>query len=318
MDISLKKGKEMRKAYVEALIELAGKDDRVVVCEADLMAASGTKAFKEIYPERLIDVGVAEANMMGVAAGLAAMGKIPFANTFAPFASRRACDQVTLSIAYAKQNVKICGTDPGLTAELNGGTHMGLEDAGIMRGIATMVVFEPTDCFMIKKALPQIFAHNGPVYIRLFRKTTDALYNEDLEFNLFGSIAIKEGSDVTIIASGIMVYEGLAACEILASEGISAGLIDMHTIKPIDTQAILKAVQKSGAIVTAENHSIYNGLGSAVAEVLAEHAPAPMERIGIKDAFGEVGKLPYLLQQFGMRAEDIVLACKRVIARKEA
>lgn len=316
MDISLKKGTEMRKAYVEALIELASKDDRVVVCEADLMAASGTKAFKEKYPERMIDVGVAEANMIGVAAGLAAMGKIPFANTFAPFASRRACDQVTLSVAYAKQNVKICGTDPGLTAELNGGTHMGLEDAGIMRGIATMVVFEPTDCFMIKKALPQILAHNGPVYIRLFRKSADALYDESLDFDLFGSIKIKEGSDVTIIASGIMVYEGLKACEILASEGISVGLIDMHTIKPIDTQAILDAVQTSGAIVTAENHSIYNGLGSAVAEVLAEHAPAPMERVGIKDAFGEVGKLPYLLQQFSMRAEDIALACKRVIARK--
>jgi len=316
MDISLKKGQEMRKAYVEALIALASKDNRVVVCEADLMAASGTKAFKELYPDRLIDVGVAEANMMGVAAGLAAMGKIPFANTFAPFASRRACDQVTLSIAYAKQNVKICGTDPGLTAELNGGTHMGLEDAGIMRGIATMVVFEPTDCFMIKKALPQILAHNGPVYIRLFRKTTDAIYNDDLEFDLFSSITVKEGRDVTIIASGIMVYEALKACQELENEGISAGLIDMHTIKPIDTQAILKAAKQTGAIVTAENHSIYNGLGSAVAEVLVEQAPIPMERIGIKDTFGEVGKLPYLLEQFGMRAEDIVAACKRVIQRK--
>lgn len=316
MNISLKKGKEMRKAYVEALIELAKNDNRIVVCEADLMAASGTKAFAQAYPDRLIDVGVAEANMMGVAAGLAAMGKIPFANTFAPFATRRACDQVTLSIAYAKQNVKICGTDPGLTAELNGGTHMGIEDAGIMRGIATMVVFEPTDSFMLEKAIPQIAAHNGPVYIRLFRKTSDALYSEDMQFDLFGSIKVREGSDVTIIAGGIMVYEALKAAELLENEGISASVIDMHTIKPIDKEAVIAAAKNTGAIVTAENHSIYNGLGSAVAEVLAENAPTPMERIGIRDLFGEVGKLPFLLKRFGMRAEDIQAACKRVISRK--
>jgi transketolase len=282
------------------------------------MAASGTKVFREAYPDRLIDVGVAEANMMGVAAGLAAMGKIPFANTFAPFAARRACDQVTLSIAYAKQNVKICGTDPGLTAELNGGTHMGIEDAGIMRGIATMVVFEPTDSFMVEKALPQIVRHNGPVYIRLFRKSSDALYDSDLEFDLFKSIKVKEGGDVTIIACGIMVYEALKAAQLLEEEGISAAVIDMHTIKPIDKTAIIEAAKSTGGIVTAENHSIYNGLGSAVAEVLAENFPVPMQRIGIADMFGEVGKLPYLLERFGMRAEDIAAACKKVMARKNS
>lgn len=316
MNIGIKKGIEMRKAYAEALIKLAEKDDRIIVCEADLMMASGTKGFKDKYPERLIDVGVAEANMIGVASGLSAMGKIPFANTFAPFASRRCYDQVALSVAYAKQNVKICGTDPGITAELNGGTHMGLEDVGLMRNLSTMVIFEPVDCFMIEKALPQIIAYDGPVYFRLFRKTDVAIYDENLEFDLFKSIEIKEGKDVTIFATGIMVAESLKAYELLASEGISARIVNMHTIKPIDKDAVIRAAKETGAIVTAENHNIHNGLGSAVAETLVENALAPMERIGIRDEFGEVGFLPYLLERFSMRAEDIAEACKKVIQRK--
>lgn len=309
--------KEIRQVYCDSLIELAKKDNRICVLEADLMAASGTKRFKEAYPDRLIDVGVAESNLMGVAAGMAAMGKIPFANTFSPFASRRCYDQITISIAYSNLNVKIGGTDPGITAQLNGGTHMGLEDIALMRALPNMIIFEPVDSTMLEAAMPQIAEHYGPMYIRLDRKNKDIVYDEIKDFDLFGSIKLREGKDVTIIASGIMVKQALLAADLLESEGVKVRVVNIYTIKPIDKKAILKAAKETGAIVVAENHSTNGGLGDAVAQTVCNEYPVPVMNIGVVEQFGEVGKLDYLLERFNMTPQDIVKAAKRAIKLKK-
>jgi len=308
---------ELRKVYTEKLIELAEKDSRVVVLEADLMGASGTKPFKERFPERLIDVGVAEANMMGVSAGLAVMGKIPFANSFTPFATRRAFDQVTISIAYANLNVKIGGTDPGVTAELNGGTHMSFEDAGIMRNLARMTIVEPADEVQLANMLPKIKDHNGPVYIRIHRKNKEVYFEKKSDFEIGKIFTMKDGNDITIICSGLMIKYSLEAVDILEKEGISVRLLNMHTLKPVDSKTIIKAAKETGAIVTAENHSIINGWGSAVAEVLAENYPTPLKRIGVRDHFGEVGKTDFLIKKYKMDTSDIVEAVKETLKRKK-
>ncbi len=307
---------EMREVYTNTLIELAKDNENIVLMDADLMRASKGIPFKETYPERTVDVGVAEANMIGVAAGLAASGKIPFTHTFTPFATRRCFDQVTISVAYAKLNVKMMGSDPGVSAELNGGTHMSFEDVGLMRNLPGMTVFEPVDSVQLAQALPHIVDHDGPVYIRMFRKQAESIFGTDYKFDWTKGDLLADGSDVTILASGIMVKESLAAKEMLAAEGISARVVNIHTVKPIDQEIILKAASETGAIVTAENHNIINGLGSAVAEVLIENNPVPMKRIGVRDHFGEVGKMPYLMDKFQMLPRDIVAACKEVIAKK--
>lgn len=308
--------KEMRQALADALTKIAETDERIVVLEADLMSCHATKGFKTAYPDRFINVGIAEQNLIGVSAGLATMGKIPFAYSFGPFATRRCYDQIFISVAYAKQPVKIVGTDPGVTAEANGGTHMPFEDMSLMRAIPKMVCFEPTDATMIETALPQIVAHNGPVYIRMPRKKQEKVYDEIKDFTLGKAITVREGNDATVIASGIMVSRAIEAAEILKEEGVSVRVLNMHTWKPIDEEAIIKAVKETGALVTAENHSTNGGLGSAVAEVVVEKCPAPIEMIGVRDSFGEVGKLPYLSERFGLTAKDIVEATKRAISRK--
>jgi transketolase len=309
--------KEMREVYAELLLEYAAKDDRLVIVEADLMKAVKTTIFGQTYPERTINVGVAEANMICVAAGMAAMGKIPFTHTFTPFATRRCCDQVTLSVAYAGLHVKMVGSDPGVTAELNGGTHMSMEDVAIMRNIPNMLIFEPTDGVQLRKAFPQIIDHDGPVYMRLLRLQPVSVFSENDEFALGKAITIREGKDVAIIAYGIMVSEALEAAEILKNEGIDAAVINMHTIKPLDEEAVLKVAKETGAIITAENHSILNALGSAVAEFLAENHPTPMQRVGVRDHFGEVGKREFLMEKYGLKAVDIVVAAKKAIAMKK-
>ena len=308
--------KEMRQALADALVKVAETDNRIVVLEADLMSCHATKAFKTAYPDRFINVGIAEQNLIGVSAGLATMGKIPFAYSFGPFATRRCYDQIFISVAYAKQPVKIVGTDPGVTAEANGGTHMPFEDMSLMRAIPHMVCFEPTDATMIETALPAIINHNGPVYIRMPRKKQEKVYDEIKDFSLGKAIELRDGKDVTIIASGIMVAKALEAADILKEEGVSARVVNMHTWKPIDEETIVKAVKETGAIVTCENHSTNGGLGSAVAEVVVEKCPAPMEMVGVRNSFGEVGKLPYLCERFGLTAKDIVEATKRAISRK--
>jgi len=306
----------MRDIYVDLLLDYAKKNPDMVIVEADLMKALATTRFGEAYPERTVNVGVAEANMIGVAAGLANMGKLPFTHTFTPFATRRVYDQVTLSVAYAKLNVKMVGSDPGVTAQLNGGTHMSLEDVGIMRTMPTMTIVEPVDGVQLAGLFPQIAAHNGPVYIRLLRKDFAPIFKEGTKFDLGKAIRVREGKDVSIFATGIMVKEALDAAEILASEGIEASVVNFHTIKPIDEDMICEEVSKTGAIVTAENHNIINGLGSAVAEVLSEHCPTPLRRVGTRDHFGEVGKLDFLMEKFGLKAKNIVESVKEVLKQK--
>lgn len=307
----------LRDTYVDLLLEYAQKDDRIVALDADLMAASSVKRFSQQMPGRAIDVGVAEANMIGVAAGLAAMGKIPFTHSFTAFASRRVCDQVTLSVAYAGLNVKMIGSDPGITAELNGGTHMSMEDVSIMRNIPGMTVYEPVDSAQLRAAFPQILAHDGPVYIRLLRRPAVRIDSENDEFTLGKASLLREGGDVTILATGIMVAEALLAAEELAGQGgISAEVLNVHTVKPFDEEAVLRSAMKTGAVVTAENASVIGGLGSAAAECLGENCPVPLRRVGVRDCFGEVGLTDYLKEKFGLTAKEIVRAAHEVTERK--
>ena len=307
---------DMRDAYCSSLIRLADGDERIIALDADLMGAMGTKPFEKKYPERTVDCGIQEANMVGVACGMSAAGKIPFAHTFAPFMTRRACDQIFMSGAYAKMNVKLVGSDPGITAQLNGGTHMPFEDMGIMRLIPEMTVIEPTDVSMLEDLMPQIAAQYGMVYMRLVRKEVQQVYERGSQFTIGKAVRVREGSDATIIASGFCVAEAIRAAELLAQEGVSVRILDMFTWKPLDREAILSAAAETGAIVTAENHNVINGLGAAVAEVLVRERPVPVEMVGVQDEFGEVGKLAYLAGRFGLKAENIADAVRRVLKRK--
>lgn len=308
--------KEMREVYCEELIRLAKINPNIVVMDADLMKANGTGNFKKEFPDRYIDVGVAEANMAGIAAGLATFNKIPFINSFATFSTRRCYDQLFISVAYSRLNVKIVGTDPGIAAELNGGTHMPFEDMGIMRNIPTMTLFEPTDAAMLKAAMEDIVKLKGPVYIRMFRKKATTVYGEDFKFDFKRAIVVKEGRDAVIFCSGMMVSSAIEAANILSTEGIDAAVVNIHTWKPIDKDTIIRYAKKTRAVVTAENHSVINGLGSAVCEVLAENYPVNVTRVGVKDLFGEVGKAGYLAKRFELTAEDIASAVKATVGKK--
>jgi len=311
---------EMRVVMAQALKEAMEQDEKVMLLDADLARANGTlKLFSE-FPKQTLDVGVAEANMICVAAGLASYGFKPFVFSFTPFVTRRACDQVMLSVAYAGQNVKLVGTDPGIAAELNGGTHMALEDVGVMRSIPTMVIFEPVDGDQLAGAMPQILAYEGPIYIRLFRKVPPATWfaRVDYEFDLFKSDLLREGTDVTLFATGVEVTQAMTAASQLAEKGISAEVVNVHTIKPIDSEGVARSVQKTGCAVVCENHNILGGLGSAVAECLAQRYPVPVEFIGARDHFSEVGKMPYLLEKFQMDAQSIVRKAELVLERKRS
>jgi len=313
---NVKEDIEMRNVYCQTLMELARKNDQIVVLDADLMSSMGMIPFLEAFPERTFNCGVQEANMIGVAAGLSATGKIPYAHTFGPFATRRCYDQVFLSGGYTKSNIRIIGSDPGVTAAYNGGTHMPFEDMGLMRNIPEMTVLEPTDSIMLKDIIKQLVKLYGMFYIRLLRKNAIKIYEKGSTFEIGKAIKLKEGTDVTIIANGIMVAEALDAAYMLKKKGISVRVLDMFTLKPIDREEIIKCAKETGAIVTAENHNIINGLGSAVAEVLAENIPTPMERIGVKDLFGEVGPVDYLKERFELTASDIVRKVEKVLKRK--
>ncbi len=304
---------EIRKVLNRVLREMMTADERVMVIDADLAGANGTKDIRKDFPDRALDVGIAEANMASIAGGLSSYGYIPFICTFTPFATRRMCDQITLSICYAKQNVKIVGTDPGIAAEINGGTHMSMEDIGVLRSIPNIVIFEPVDGYQLEKALPVIKDYEGAVYIRMFRKVLEPVFNEDYKFDLFKADVVKEGKDLTILASGIMVQESVKALELLKAEGIDAELINVHTIKPIDKDTIIASAKKTGAVLTCENHNVIGGLYSAAAEVFASEYPVKMKAIGVQDRFGEVGKLPYLKSVMKMTAEDIVAAAKDLL-----
>lgn len=307
--------KELRDVYGELLYQYASRDERIVILNADLARSDGTLRFKELFPERFIDVGVAEANMIGIAAGLANVGLIPITHTFTPFATRRCLDQIAISVALANLPVKMVGTDPGVTAELNGATHMSFEDAGIMRALPNIVVVEPADAVQLTALFEQILYHPQPVYMRLYRRRREKFFQEGMKFELGKIATLKDGQDVTIVCSGLMVGQAMIATEMLEAEGISVRLLNMHTLKPVDVETIVKAAKETGRIVVAENHSFLNGWGSAVAEVVAEYFPVPVKRIGVRDHFGEVGLTDFLLEKYHMTAKDIYEAVHELLRR---
>ena len=303
-----------RDAYGKTLLTLGAKNDNVVVLDADLSKSTKTFDFKVAHPDRFFNMGIAESNMMGVAAGLAAAGKVPFASTFAVFAAGRAFEIIRNSICYPKLNVKICATHAGITVGEDGASHQAIEDIAIMRSLPNMTVICPADGVSAAKLIEEAAEYNGPVYVRLGRSGIPVLYKEDQEFEFGKGIELAEGTDVTIIATGIMVYEALVARDELAKEGISARVIDIHTIKPIDRDIIIKAASETKAIVTAEEHNIIGGLGSAVSEVVAETVPTKVLRVGVEDTFGESGKPAELLEKYELTAAKIVKKVKEALA----
>ena len=309
---------EMRAAYCAALIHEAAENDRIVAVDADVQYSMGTRPFYERFPDRGINCGIMEAHAVSMCAGMSATGLVPFFHTFGVFASRRTFDQIFISCCYQKLNVKIIGGDAGITATANGGTHMPFEDMGIMRTIPGITIIEPADSIMVKAAVKHMADTCGVFYMRSCRRKVMRIYSDDAQFTIGKANILAEGLDVGIIACGIMVCEALRAREILAQSGISATVIDMHTIKPIDEATIIETAKKCGAIVTAENHNVIGGLGSAVSEMLSENYPVPMERVGVFESFGEVGTLEYLQKRFHLTAEDIAEKAMKCIKRRQA
>lgn len=300
-----------REAYGKALAEIGEEIKDIVVLDADLSGSTKTAVFAKKFPERFFNIGIAEQNLMGTAAGFATCGKIPFASTFAVFATGRAFEQIRNSICYPNLNVKIAATHAGLTVGEDGATHQSVEDLAVMRALPNMTVINPADGVEAKKAVRAAALYEGPVYLRFGRMAVETIFDEDYEFEIGKGKILREGTDVAIIATGIMVGEALKAAEILEKDGLNAMVVNIHTIKPIDEDIILKAAQ-CGAVVTAEEHTIIGGLGSAVAEVLAERKPTPMRRIGIRDKFGQSGKPDDLLKLYNLTAEDIANAAKEM------
>ena len=306
-----------RDAYGAALVELGQNNPKVVVLDADLSKSTKTYDFSKQFPKRFFNMGIAEQNMMGTAAGLAASGKIAFASTFAVFATGRVYDQIRNSIAYTRLNVKICATHAGLTVGEDGASHQSVEDIAMMRCLPNMTVFVPADSTETRAAVLAAAEINGPVYIRLGRFEVPVLHNEqEFSFVPGQGITLRQGKDAVIIACGIMVGPALEAAELLAKQGIEVQVLDMPTIKPLDVEAIAQAAHTTGAVVTAEEHSIIGGLGGAIAEVLGEHYPVPLVRVGVQDTFGESGKPAELLVKYGLTAQDLVQAVHKVISRK--
>ncbi|MBQ5702812.1 MAG: transketolase family protein [Peptococcaceae bacterium] len=305
-----------RDAYGEALAELGAINNQVVVLDADLSKSTKTNDFKKVYPERFFNLGIAEQNLLGTAAGFAAAGKIPFASSFAVFAVGRAYDQIRNSIAYPNLNVKIAATHAGLTVGEDGGSHQMLEDIALMRAVPNMTVIVPADGVETKQVVMAAAEHQGPVYIRLGRPKVPVLLGDDYKFEIGKGVVLKEGTDVTLIGTGIMVSKAMEAAELLAADGISAAVVNISTIKPLDNALVTEMAQKTGAVVTAEEHNIYGGLGSAVAEVLVETCPVPMARVGVEDKFGESGLPDELLEKYGLTAANIAAKAKAVVAKK--
>lgn len=302
-----------RQAYGDALTELGRENENIIVMDADLSKSTMTAGFKKEFPERFFNAGIAEANMMGMAAGLALSGKTVFASTFAMFAAGRAYEIIRNSIAYPKANVKICATHAGITVGEDGASHQCIEDLALMRVIPGMTVVHPADAVSTRKLLEQIAAEDGPAYVRLGRLNIPVLYDENAEIQLGKGNCVREGSDVTVIACGLMVNEALMAAEELEKDGISVRVIDMHTIKPLDEDIIVKAASETKAVITAEEHSVIGGLGAAVAEVLVRKHPVKMAVVGIQDRFGQSGKPPVLMEEYNITAKDIVKAVKETL-----
>lgn len=308
---------EMRAAYAEEMAKLMRADRHVIVLDADLANSTAMRKLYPAFPEQMFECGIAEQSMCSIAAGLSSYGFKPYIETFAPFASRRICDQVSISVAYAKQNVKIVGTDGGIGAELNGGTHMSVEDIGVLRSIPGIVIFEPCDEIQLRAAMPVINEYYGALYLRLFRKELPAVHRKEYRFDLFRADVLKSGTDLSVFVSGIPVSDTLHAAEELLQEGFSCEVIDVHTIKPVDRETVIASALKTGAVLTVENHNIVGGLHSAILEALSEQR-IPCYAVGIRDRFGEVGKLPYLKEAMGLTKEDILSAMRDAIKRKNS
>ncbi len=309
---------EMRTAYCDALMHEAETNDKIVAVDADVQFSMGTGPFYERFPARGINCGIMEAHAVSLCAGLSATGLIPFFHAFGTFATRRVFDQVFLSCAYQRLNVKIIGGDAGVTATSNGGTHMPFEDMGLMRTIPGITIIEPADTTMYKTAVKHMADTYGVFYLRSCRRKVRQIYPDDAQFTVGKANVLFPGGDVAIVACGIMVVEALAARELLLRSGIDAAVIDMHTVKPIDEEALKQAAQQCGAVVAAENHNVIGGLGSAVAEVLSAHCPVPLEQIGVFESFGEVGTQDYLQQRFHLTAQDIAEKAVKCVRRKKA
>lgn len=305
-----------RDAYGDALVELGGENPNIVVLDADLSKSTKTNVFAKAFPDRHFNFGVAEANMVSTAAGLATCGKIPFASTFAVFASGRAWEQVRMSVCYPELNVKIVATHGGITVGEDGASHQANEDIAVMRALPNITVIVPADAVETRKAVRAIADYIGPVYMRLGRSGVPVVFDESYEFAIGRATIMRPGSDVSIFACGIMTAEALEAAEMLAAEGISAEVVNVGTIKPLDTEAVLDSVRRTGCAVSAEEHSIIGGLGSAIAETLIDACPVPMERVGVPDTFTESGEPKTLLKKYGMTPADIAGAARLAIEHK--
>ena len=309
--------KATREAYGSALLELGKKSDKVIVLDADLAAATKTGSFKKEFPDRFFDTGIAESNMMGIAAGLATEGFTVFASSFAMFAAGRAFEQIRNSIGYTNLNVKIGATHAGISVGEDGASHQCCEDIALMRTIPGMTIINPADDIETREAVFAAAEIDGPVYLRFGRLATPRIFDENYKFELGKGVQIKEGTDVTIIATGLMVNEAIIASEILEKEGINAAVVNIHTIKPIDKDIIIKAAEKTGCIVTAEEHSVIGGLGGAVSEVITETIPVPVVKLGVYDEFGQSGPAKELLDLYGLNAENIAIKAKESIKMKK-
>lgn len=304
---------DLRQVLQIELSKLMKEDEKIVVLDADLSKPNGTAPLYKEFPNRCFNVGISEANMASVAAGLSAYGFKPIIVTFTPFATRRIFDQIAVSIAYAKQNVKIVGTDPGITAELNGGTHMSFEDVALMRSIPNMMIYDVVDEVQLSQAVSQIMQKDGNVYIRMPRKTRPVVFDENYRFTLGKADVVKEGKDVSIVATGTMVYEAMCAAKLLEEQGISAEVIGANTLKPFDKETVLSSIQKTKHVVTCENNSLLGGLYSIVCEAVCETTPMKVIGVGVNDQFGQVGKYAELLKVYHLTPEDIVEAVKKAI-----
>lgn len=302
-----------REAYGKALVKLGKINDNVVVLDADLSKSTKTNDFLKAYPNRFFNMGIAEQNLVGAACGFAAAGKIPFASTFAMFATGRAFEVIRNSVCYPKLNVKICATHAGITVGEDGGSHQSVEDISLMRSIPNMTVVVPADGVEAEKMIFAAAEFNGPMYVRLGRSAVPTIFEEDYNFEIGKGVVIKEGNDATIIACGIMVNEAIIAADMLKEENINVRVINMSTIKPIDTELIIKAAKETKAIITAEEHSIIGGLGSAVSEVVSENHPTIVKKVGVNDSFGESGTPNELLEKYGLTAKNIVEKVKEAL-----
>jgi transketolase len=310
--------KDTRSGFGAGLLELGKNNPEIVALCADLTGSLKMDAFAKEFPDRFFQVGIAEANMMGIAAGLTIGGKIPFTGTFANFSTGRVYDQIRQSIAYSGKNVKICASHAGVTLGEDGATHQILEDIGLMRMLPGMVVINPCDYNQTKAATIAIAAYKGPVYLRFGRPVVPVFTPADQVFEIGRAVMLNEGNDVTIFATGHLVWKAVEACEMLEAKGISAEIINIHTIKPLDLPAVLKSVKKTGCVVTAEEHQIYGGLGECIAGALVKHNPVPLEMVAVNDSFGESGTPEELMEKYGLGAKNIVASVEKVLKRKHS